>query len=130
MIVKQGELRAEIYAAAVAELEELQREMSFEQVSLRKRQRRTHALVAGGILLSSLMSALTAQAYLPPFNRPLSAAEAEAVSNLVDYVAARTGAERAWLVKVVCVQLETESLNDLRASQYSEVIDYLLQLAK
>ena len=136
MQTNSGELnnsRNDIYLAALAELETLQREIDFEQVTVRRNEQRKRirhqTLLAGGVLLSSLMSAVAVEAIAPAPPRPLSMVEAAAIHNLVDYVALRQAATEAWITHALCTHFEVTTVDELNADDYDAAVFYLLKLA-
>lgn len=99
-----------------------------QQQEARRRYRRTQAMVAGGLLLSSLMGAVAGNAYGIAQARPLSMAQAEALVNLMDYVANKMNTSRDWVEAVLLAHFKIGGLNELSASQYDDVIMYLVQI--
>ncbi len=136
MQTNSGELnnsRNDIYLAALAELEKLQREIDFEQVAVRHSERRKRVryqtLLAGGVLLSSLMSAVAVEAIVPFAHRPLSMVEATAIHNLIGYVAMRQAANENYITLALCAHFDVMTIDELDADDYDAAIFYLLKLA-
>lgn len=119
----------QVYFAAVHELEKLQQEMNFEKVTTRRRQHRKHALMLGSMVLVSLMSALATHTYVPSLNRPLSAAETEALTSLMSYVAMKKSMNDSVVQEVTLLHFNAAHLHDLQADDYDLVVSYLLKLA-
>jgi hypothetical protein len=86
------------------------------------------ALIASGMLLTSLMGAVGGTVYGEARHRTLSEVEADAISHLMDYVAYKMHATRDWVEDVLLAQFNVRSLADLRARHYDDVIEYLLHL--
>jgi len=103
-----------------------------DQIAIRKEekrlQRRAQALIASGMLLSSLMGVAVGETIGSTQTRVLSVAEADAISNLMDYVAYKMNASRDWVEDVVLAEFNVRSLDELCARHYDEVIEYLLHL--
>lgn len=124
-----GGARADIYMAAIQELEALQVEMGTEAATVKRRQRRMHALVAGGILLVSLMSAVVAQQAMPILQRPLSMVERDAIGSLIGYVAHKSQSTEKWIETVLLAHLDAAHIADLYGDDYDRAISYLLRLS-
>lgn len=117
-------VKEQIYLAAENELAN-----ALEQQQTQRRQRRrTQAVIASGLLLSSLVSAMAGNAYGTMQARPLTVGEAEAIMSLMDYVALKMNASRDWVEDVVLAHFNVGALNEIKASQYDEVIDYLIHI--
>jgi len=132
------ETRQEIYRIATEQLEALQRDMQDAERQAaqeaakeagRRAGRKMHVLLAGGVLLSSLMSALAANTLPPLMNRPLSLAEAQAIRNLCSYVAAKKSVSNGWVEEIVLTRFNIHSFDQLPANNYDEALTYLLKLA-
>lgn len=121
-------IKQEIYRIAENELFEAAEEQREIEKDRRRQQRRAQALIASGLLLSTLMAAAVGESIGEARARPLNVAEADAISHLMDYVAFKMNASRDWVEEVVLGQFRVQSLAELRAKHYDAVIDYLLQL--
>lgn len=117
-------LKEQIFLAAENELADA----LDQQLEQRRRQRRTQALIASGLLLSSLVGAMAGNTYGQIQARPLTVAEAEAIMSLMDYVALRMNASRDWVEDVLLAHFDVGGLNQIKASQYDEVIEYLVHI--
>ena len=117
-------LKQEIYMLAEQDLFEAAQ----EQKEARRQQRRAQALIASGLLLSTLMSVAVGEAIGAARARPLTVNEANAISHLMDYVAYKMHAPRDWVEEVVLAEFDVQSLAQLQAKQYDNVVEYLLQL--
>lgn len=117
-------LKEQIFAAAENELADAL-EVQLDQ---RRHRRRTQALLASGLLLSTLVGAMAGNTYGVAHTRPLTTAEAEAISGLMDYVALKMNASRDWVEDVVLAHFDVGGLNQIQASQYDEVIEYLVHI--
>lgn len=117
-------IKEEIYLAAENELANALEEQEYS----RRRQRRTQAILASGLLLSSLVSGIAGNSYGMAHARPLTSAEANAIMNLMDYVALKMNASRDWVEDVVLAHFGVGGLNQIQANQYDEVIEYLVQI--
>jgi hypothetical protein len=117
-------LKSEVYLLAENELYQA----AEEQKEIRRQQRRAQALIASGLLLSTLMSAAVGEAIGATRARPLTVSEANAISYLMDYVAYKMHAPRDWVEEVVMAEFDIQSLAQLQAKQYDNVVEYLLQL--
>lgn len=117
-------LKEQIFLAAESELAD-----ALDQQREQKRQRtRTQALITSGLLLSTLVGAMAGNAYGTAQARPLTGAEAEAIMSLMDYVALKMGASRDWVEDVVLAHFSVGGLNEIKASQYDAVIEYLVHI--
>lgn len=131
------ETRQEIYRIAAEHLEDLQREMAEAEHEARQaakadnrnRARKMQILLAGGVLLSSLMSALSAQAFLPPLHRPLTVEETQAIRNLCTYVASRKAVSHEWVEDIILTRFNIYKVEQLPADDYDKALTYLLTLA-
>ena len=129
--------RQELYLAAVENLEQLQREMQEakrsaerEAMEVQNRSgRKIQVLLAGGVLLSSLMSALATHAFLPPLHRSLSHEEKQAIENLCGYIAAKKAVSQDWVEEIVLTRFNIHTFDELPAGDYDTALSYLLQLA-
>lgn len=122
--------KQQIYAAAVEQLTALQTEMGQEKVAARRQQRRVQGLVVGGMLLTSLLSALSTYYCLPGGNRPLSGVETEAIRNLIDYVAVKYSNNNAWVSQALVAHFKITAIEELKATNYDEAVSYLLKLTQ
>lgn len=116
-------LKEEIYLAAENELADALE----EQRSHRRVRRRAQALIASGLLLSSLVSGMAGNSYGAARARPLTSEEAGAIMSLMDYVAEKMNASRDWVEEALLAHFRVGGLTQLRASHYDEVVDYLVR---
>lgn len=117
-------LKDQIFLAAENELADALE----DQLDQRRHKRRTQALLASGLLLSTLVGAMAGNTYGVAQARPLTTAEAEAISSLMDYVALKMKASRDWVEDVVLAHFDVGGLNEIQASQYDEVVEYLVHI--
>lgn len=121
-------IKNEIYRIAENELFEAAQEQQEIQNDHKRQKRRAQALIASGLLLSTLMAAAVGETVGEARARPLNVAEADAISHLMDYVAFKMNASRDWVEEVILAEFKVRSLAELRAKHYDAVIDYLLHL--
>ncbi|MGE3770949.1 MAG: hypothetical protein AB7G06_08385 [Bdellovibrionales bacterium] len=121
-------LQQEIFRLAENELYEAREEQLEIQKEQRRLQRRAQAIIASGLLLSTLMGVAVGDLYSGVHARPLTMIEADAIINLMDYVAYKMGTSRDWVEEVIMAQFGVKSLADLKGRQYDDVVEYLLAL--